>query len=120
MTNESLLAIVTIYRYTMPCPSGCEPEVHEKVMLPCWSADPRTRPGFAELMDTLVDLGAVPPQAISRTRTERNMSSVVVAKKTTRGDDMRELMGPSVHHIMTDLTPKVIVAFASTPPNDQL
>jgi hypothetical protein len=105
------------HRYTMRCPDGCEPEVHEKAMLPCWRADPATRPGFAALMETIVDLGAVPPAAdvLSRTRTQRN-SAKRATKNTKRTaankpqGNVRQLLGPSVHHITMVLAPKVIKA----------
>ena len=107
------------HRYTMRCPDGCEPEVHEKAMLPCWRADPATRPGFAALMETLVDLGAVPPAAdvfsLTRASTERDRAKRTTKKtkrtapKKSQSND-RQLLGPSVHHITTVLAPKVIKA----------
>jgi len=98
----------------MRCPDGCE-KVHEKAMLPCWRADAAKRPGFAELMEILIDLGAVPLQAMSRTRTQRASAKRATksrdqsAVKKTR-DELRQLLGPSVHHISTVLAPKVLKA----------
>jgi hypothetical protein len=99
----------------MRCPDGCDPEVHEQAMLPCWRANPATRPGFAVLMEKLVDLGAVPPEASSHARAGRT-SEKRVAKKDKQPavkrslDEVRELSGPSVHHITAVLVQKVIQA----------
>ena len=105
----------------MRCPDGCEPDVHKKAMLPCWNADPTRRPGFGALMEILVDLGAVPPHATSRTRTARGASqkrannilsrtTTAAKKKTLTKGEVRQLLGPSVHHISTMLAPSVIKA----------
>ena len=77
-------------------------------MLPCWRADPATRPGFAALMETLVDLGAVPPH-MSRTRGGATLARKKGSAAKTR-EEARQLLGPSVHHITTVLTPNVIKA----------
>jgi hypothetical protein len=113
----------------MPCPNGCEVEVHEKAMMPCWRANPATRPGFGTMMETLIDLGAVPPEGVyvdttSAANDGKNVSSSAGSdsrhvvggvsldrsiENPTSGDD-RELLGPSVHHIKKVLAPSVFMA----------
>ena len=109
----------------MPCPDGCEPEVHQKAMLPCWHADPTKRLGFAVLMETLVDLGAVPSDACALASSQssshahaKKSSSVELARglrkaasnSSQNSINRREALGPSVHHIQHVLTPKVFAA----------
>lgn len=36
--------------YRLPCPPGCPPEVHMR-MLECWSKDPFFRPTFGQLRE---------------------------------------------------------------------
>ena len=111
-----LLATTLLFvciRYTMACPDGCAPAVHEQVMRPCWRTDPKTRPSFAALMETLVSLGAVPPQVTqlaTSARARRRASDERQEASKSACDDVRELLGPSVHHITTKFTPRVIEA----------
>ena len=102
--------------YTMGCPDGCRPEVHTRVMSPCWQTSPRLRPRFAVLADTLIDLGATPSStsvdrdehAAARDFAEEKQSEAEWAASLRSHD--RTLLGPSVHHIHTVLGPAVVAA----------
>ena len=108
--------------YTMSCPNGCEAVVHEKAMLPCWNSDPSKRPGFAALMETLVDLGAVPLDAADATKPAtlsfaprvtsdaRTADTSVSSTGSRISTTTRELLGPSVHHVQNVLAPSVFEA----------
>ena len=100
-------------RYTMPCPDRCEFEVHQKIMLPCWNPDPSMRPGFAALMESLIDLGAVPPAAHTVPRAHSAWKGARTSHAgggTPSSVDARGLLGPSVHHITMVLLPRVMLA----------
>jgi serine/threonine protein kinase len=99
--------------HTMSCPDGCAPQVHARVMAPCWQLYPPSRPRFRDLLDVLVMLGAVPYDSVG--------STARVASDNTddyEGGELiiaplncpRELLGPSIHHIHDVLVPKVMAA----------
>ena len=107
----------------MRCPDGCEPAVYKQAMLPCWHADPAKRLGFAALMETLVDLGAVPSDAgdltssatASHAKKKGSDESIVGIRRepsnsSQKSINLRESLGPSVHHIQHVLAPKVFAA----------
>lgn len=104
--------------YKMSCPEGCRPEVHERVMLPCWETEPSARPGYFTLGETLVDLGAVPArddfEDISNSRASRsNVATYQQSQAEWVKSFMKEnrpLLSPSVFHVHNVLGPKVVAA----------
>lgn len=48
--HETFLRVDAGYR--MPCPLECPPNIH-KLMLSCWSRDPKQRPCFKDLCEKL-------------------------------------------------------------------
>lgn len=48
--HEAFLRVDAGYR--MPCPVECPPNMH-KLMLGCWSQDPKQRPCFKDLCEKL-------------------------------------------------------------------
>lgn len=48
--HEAFLRVDAGYR--MPCPVECPPNMH-KLMLGCWSQDPKQRPCFKDLCERL-------------------------------------------------------------------
>jgi hypothetical protein len=93
----------------MLCADGCDPEVHEKALLPCWHTHPADRPGYATIMDTLVDLGAVPPDTHHVADVVTRSHAEVAARRSTLDFD-RGLLGPSVYHIQHVFAPNVYAA----------
>lgn len=74
----------------------------------CWDKDPKSRPGFSDLVSTLVSLGAVESGADDVVTADKKASETAVARRSFSND--RKLLGPSVHHITTVLVPKVLSA----------
>lgn len=111
--------------FIMRCPTGCRTEVHKHVLLPCWKPA-RVRPGFTEMCDALIDLGASPEndeddrgsaeqQKLSTSKLRKSIQAVEndkdawAAAFTAKG---RPFLGPSVHHIHKVLGPRVVAAVA--------
>lgn len=106
-------------RYKLHCPPECPKEVYERLMWPCWAADPRKRPGFRELRDALLDLGVVaqeepPPVDDDAADTGRTRQNTLRRERAHSGagrgappPDEWSLRGPSVHHVASVLVPRV-------------
>jgi hypothetical protein len=85
---------------------------YEEVMVKCWAADPKRRPGFSDLEHTLVALGAVKNVGADeepglRAPTKKRLSFSGEARRMTGSND-RKLCGLSVHHINNVLLPNVL------------
>jgi hypothetical protein len=105
--------------YKLHCPPECPKEVYERLMWPCWAADPRERPGFRELRDALLDLGVVaqeepPPVDDDAADTGRTRKNTLRRERAHSGagrgappPDEWSLRGPSVHHVASVLVPRV-------------
>jgi hypothetical protein len=101
--------------YTLGCPDGCRSEIHEQVMLPCWEPVAERRPGYQQLRDVLVDLGATPADDIDPSDgvlTERFVEETQSDKEWKATLTNRPLLGISVHH-MIGLAAEVVVAVAA-------
>lgn len=111
--------------YTMKCPDGCRREVYDRVMAPCWQANASLRPGFGQLCDTLVDLGAVPADEGALDTGTQSAPSATGLMAWKAGFSRRDLLGPSVYHIADVLGPRVLEAVIrrpwehAVPPPDQ-
>jgi hypothetical protein len=101
--------------YTMECPEGCREEVHSRVCMPCWHPDASVRPGFGQLCDTLVDLGAVPPDEDGDDGTDFSIKPRQAVSAWKAGFADRTLLGPSIHHIANVLGPRVLAAVQRRP-----
>jgi hypothetical protein len=103
--------------HTLLCPDSCRPEVYQQVMLPCWRAIAKERPGFRQLCDVLVRLGATPSENADQADSAQKEAFV----EETQSDlewaaglalEKRPLLGISVFHI-TKLAPRVVAAVAA-------
>jgi serine/threonine protein kinase len=99
----------------LQCPRGCRQEIYDGVMLPCWAREASARPGFHELCDVLVGLGATPAVDTSAP----TAGAIAVFEEETQTDQEwksglgdRSLLGVSVAHLIS-LAPRVVAAVAS-------
>jgi hypothetical protein len=85
-------------------------------MSKCWDQDPKRRPGFSDLVSTLIALGAVESGDVDEAfTTNKRASTAGSAGSRFSSSELpntkdRKLRGPSVHHISTVLVPKVLSA----------
>lgn len=99
----------------LQCPSGCRKEIYDDVMVPCWAHDPSARPGFHELCDVLVRLGATPAVEMAVPTAEVTIAfeeETQTDREWKSGLRDRSLLGVSVAHVI-HLAQRVVTAVAS-------
>ena len=104
-------------------PGGCPVEVYESLMAPCWRHAASERPGFIELHDDAVFLGANEDE---QARREMAHSGAVSRRRSaainnrdqqpdqTEGAEPHTLLGPSVHHLTTVLRPGCLTSVSAS------
>jgi hypothetical protein len=100
--------------YTLGCPDNCRSEIHEQVMQPCWRPVAKRRPGYQQLRDVLVDLGATPAEDVGPSDgvpTECFVEETQSGREWKASLTNRPLLGISVHR-MTRLASEVVTAVA--------
>jgi len=92
--------------------SDCPVEVFNELMLPCWEADPRSRPSARALYEIVVKHGAVEDAVALEERKAMIEARRAVQKtlSTAATDVDRTLLGVSVDHLSSTCVPAMLGA----------